>query len=124
MFVKDIFRTKGTDVHSIGPDATADDAVHELVHCNVGSLVVYAFEGGRRCIVGIITERDILRAQAAHQAPLERLLVRDVISTPAKKMRLASLQVAFAVQTALVYGDRPPGVRPTGEERAGSEWPG
>ena len=81
MFVKDILLTKGTDVHSIGPDATADEAVHELVRHNVGSLVVYAFEGGRRCMVGIITERDILRAQDAHRAPLERLLVHAVMST-------------------------------------------
>ncbi len=81
MFVKDILLTKGTDQHSIGPDATADEAVHELVRHNVGSLVVCAFEGGRRCMVGIITERDILRAQDAHRAPLERLPVHAVMST-------------------------------------------
>ncbi len=77
MFVSNILRTKGTEIYTIGPDATADDVVMELVKYNVGSLIVC--EGDSE-IMGIITERDILRAQAAHRKPLEQLRVREVMS--------------------------------------------
>lgn len=44
----------------IGPEATIDDAAVALIHDGVGSLAVVE---GRR-LVGIITERDIVRAVA------------------------------------------------------------
>jgi CBS domain-containing protein len=83
MFVQDILRAKGKEVHTIGPEATLDDVVRELVRYNVGSLVVCETEacGTKACMAtGIITERDILRAQAAHRAPLERLIVRSMMT--------------------------------------------
>ncbi len=80
MFVRDILHAKGSEVYGIDPASTADEAVQQLVRYNIGSLVVFV-TGRHRRMVGIITERDILRAQAAHQAPLERLLVFDVMSS-------------------------------------------
>ena len=83
MFVQDILRVKGSDIHTICPDATLDDVVLELVRHNVGSLVVMetSTDAMQARMVGIITERDILHAQAAHKAPLEQLMVRSVMST-------------------------------------------
>lgn len=83
MILRDILNDKGTEVHLISPNATLDDAVGELVRCNVGSLIVCgsASEGGQPSVLGIITERDILRAQAAHRAPLEQLTVDTTMST-------------------------------------------
>jgi CBS domain-containing protein len=43
------------------------------VRFNIGSLLVRESQSGP--ILGIITERDILKAQAAHRAPLEQLRV-------------------------------------------------
>ncbi len=81
MFVSNILRTKGTEIHTIAPEATADDVVQELVKHNVGSLVVMETDAaGESRMAGIVTERDILRAQAAHRKPLEELLVREVMS--------------------------------------------
>jgi CBS domain-containing protein len=82
MTLRDILRVKGTDVHTIGPDATLDDVVQELVRYNIGSLVVCecATEDDQPTMIGIITERDILRAQAAHKAPLEKLRVAGAMS--------------------------------------------
>ena len=84
MILRDILDDKGTEVHLIGPNATLDDAVSELVRCNVGSLIVCgsASEGGQPSVLGIITERDILRAQAAHRVPLEQLRVISTMSNP------------------------------------------
>ena len=48
---------KDRAVITIGPQATVADAVAELVHANIGSLPVV--DGGR--LVGIFTERDVLR---------------------------------------------------------------
>jgi CBS domain-containing protein len=83
MIVQDILQVKGTEVHTIRPDVTLDDVILELVHHNVGSLVVMEGTGEKMepTVVGIITERDILRAQAARKAPLDQLDVRSVMST-------------------------------------------
>jgi CBS domain-containing protein len=83
MIVQDILRVKGTGVHTIGPDATLADVVQELVRWNVGSLVVVEsrLRDPEPEIVGIITERDILRAVAAKEAPLNKRHVKSVMST-------------------------------------------
>jgi CBS domain-containing protein len=73
MLVSDILSDKGKLVHTCGPDDSLADVVDLLVGHNVGSLVV--MEEGE--MVGIITERDILRASAATRGPLEFLTVRE-----------------------------------------------
>ncbi|MCR9119151.1 MAG: CBS domain-containing protein [bacterium] len=73
MHLQEILGQKGVVVHSISPDETLADVVDQLVERNCGSLVVK--EGDR--MVGIITERDILRACAAKKGPLETLKVAD-----------------------------------------------
>lgn len=78
MLLRDILVVKGTAVHTIGPDASLDDVLTKLVQLNIGSLVVC--ECGTDLVIGIVTERDILRAQAAHGAPLEQLNVRQSMS--------------------------------------------
>ena len=82
MILQDILNDKGTEVHLISPDATLDDAVGELIRCNVGSLIVCgsASEGGQPSVLGIITERDILRDQAAHRTLLENRTVKIAMS--------------------------------------------
>ncbi len=79
MYLEEILRTKGSKVLSIDPSATLADVVLKLVKHNCGSLVVCENEDCAR-MVGIITERDILRACADRNASLERLRVRDVMS--------------------------------------------
>src|SRR5262249_25023043 len=58
MKVWEILRSKGTTVHSIGPDATVHEAVQALNHHQVGALIVM---GKSREILGIFTDRDVLR---------------------------------------------------------------
>lgn len=78
MFIDDVLREKGTNVYSIPPDATLDDVVQSLVRHNCGSLVVC--HPGDKSLVGIITERDILRACAKHRCPLDQLKVADFMT--------------------------------------------
>ena len=62
MNVRKILEDKGApEVRTIEPERTIQEAIQRLVEHNIGSLVVVDGEGG---MVGIITERDILRCCA------------------------------------------------------------
>lgn len=83
MKLADILANKGHHVLSIRPNASIDDAVQMLVRHNIGSLMVCDDQDCRR-MRGIITERDILRAVAAHRSlvgevTVEQVMTRDVI---------------------------------------------
>jgi len=80
MTLREILRVKGTQVHTIHPDASLADVVNKLVRHNIGSLVVCE-DNNPRQMVGIITERDILRASANRRIPLAAVSVRDNMTT-------------------------------------------
>jgi CBS domain-containing protein len=73
MKVRDILQAKGTRVHTISSHATLADVVEQLVANNCGSLVVC----DNNQMVGIITERDILRATLAGQPALAMVKVAE-----------------------------------------------
>jgi CBS domain-containing protein len=73
MLLKDVLAQKSNVVRTISPDASFAEVIADLVRFNIGSLLVRDTPNGP--ILGIITERDILKAQAAHRAPLEQLRV-------------------------------------------------
>src|SRR5262245_25490463 len=81
MNLSEILQTKGHTVHTIGAEATLDDVVRTLVRHNCGSLVVCSNEAGATKMLGIITERDILRACAAHQTQFVKLRVSEVMTS-------------------------------------------
>jgi len=80
MTIQDILRVKGSDVYGIGPDATLGEVVQSLVEHHCGSLLVCETIGSRRHILGIITERDILRACAQHHGSIDDLKLADYMS--------------------------------------------
>ncbi len=82
MTLYQILKLKGSKVFTIAPDASLDDVTQELVRQNVGAMVVCErdLEAGER-IVGIITERDVIRACASGKGPLASLKVADVMTT-------------------------------------------
>ncbi len=88
MRLRDILQVKGHNVISTRPDATLREAIDKLIENNCGSLVV--MEGER--MIGIITERDILKAAANTDQPLGSRFVRDhmtsdvLIGTPDDKV--------------------------------------
>ena len=61
MTVKAILARKGTDVATIEPNATLSTAVLLLAKHRIGALVV---TGADRRVVGIVSERDIVRTLA------------------------------------------------------------
>ncbi|HEV2162758.1 MAG TPA: CBS domain-containing protein [Stellaceae bacterium] len=82
MNVNDILKAKGRDVATVAPDTTVTDAVRLLHRRGIGALVVSA-DGNS--LDGILSERDIVHALAAHGAAvLDRrvaeLMTRRVVT--------------------------------------------
>jgi CBS domain-containing protein len=71
MTLQQILSGKGRQVFSISPDKSLQDVVNALVEHNCGSLVVCEHDR----MIGIITERDILRACAELDEPLANISV-------------------------------------------------
>jgi CBS domain-containing protein len=80
MTLHDILRNKGTNVCTINAQATLTEVAQSLARHNIGSLVVCEPAGsdGER-LLGIVTERDLMRAWAKNPTSLERLKVADVM---------------------------------------------
>jgi len=65
MNVKDILDEKGRDVVTIGENASVSDVIAQLADKKIGATIV-ATDDNR--ILGIISERDIVRVLSAHGA--------------------------------------------------------
>lgn len=78
MNVRNILEGKGAlEVRTIDPERTIEEAIQRLVEHNIGSLVVVDGEGD---MVGIITERDILRVCAGGADRLRTTKVAEAMS--------------------------------------------
>ena len=77
--VRDLLARKGSQVLSVGPDASVLDAALLMNEHRVGALVV--LDGGK--LAGIFTERDILRRVVADRrdpaaTPIHEVMTREV----------------------------------------------
>jgi CBS domain-containing protein len=82
MIVKAILAAKGDNVVSIEPTATLDTAVKMLAERKIGALLVL---GPDHRLMGILSERDIVRALAERGAaglsqPLAQVMTRKVVT--------------------------------------------
>ena len=82
MHVKNILSVKGSNVVSIEPTATVETAVRTLAQHKIGALLVL---GPDRRIIGILSERDIVRVLAEQGAgaltqPLAQVMTRKVFT--------------------------------------------
>jgi CBS domain-containing protein len=77
MKIRDVLRTKGSEVVQIEPDRPILDAVRLLSEHRIGSLVVTR-DGEIR---GVVTERDILNLVADNPEALRRTEVADIMTT-------------------------------------------
>jgi CBS domain-containing protein len=76
MNVESILEDKGTEVVTIAPQASIKIAADWLRAKNVGALVVT----NNDAILGIISERDIVRAFSQHGEPVASMQVKDVMT--------------------------------------------
>jgi CBS domain-containing protein len=75
--VKDLLAVKGSHVLSIGPDASVLMAATLMNDQRVGCLVV--LDQGK--VVGIFTERDVLRRVVGQRRDVEKASVSEVMTT-------------------------------------------
>ena len=80
MTVKAILSTKGSDVTTTDPTSTLESGIRNLAERGIGALVVL---GADHQVIGILSERDIVRALAERGAaaltePLARVMTRQV----------------------------------------------
>jgi CBS domain-containing protein len=93
MKIGDIRKLRGSELRTISADETVHSAVKKLAEYNIGALPVCDPHGE---LVGIITERDVLRlvaaddAQAALQQKVAAVMTRNlVVSEPKDDLEYA-----------------------------------
>jgi CBS domain-containing protein len=82
MTVKSILAAKGGDIITIEPTANLETAVRTLAEHRIGALLVL---GPDRRVIGILSERDIVRTLAeqgfaALSQPLAQVMTRKVVT--------------------------------------------
>lgn len=77
MKIRDILRTKGSDVVCVGPDQPVLAAVKVLSEHRIGALVVRSDDEIR----GIITERDLMNLVARDPGSVADAHVADIMTT-------------------------------------------
>ncbi len=80
MTVRDLLAGKGRQVYTTTGDHTVLDAVLQMNEHKVGALVVVK----RDRIVGIFTERDVLRRVVTQKRPAEQMRVEEVMTAPVR----------------------------------------
>jgi CBS domain-containing protein len=77
MRIADVLKSKGADVVTVGPAATVTELIAALAQRNVGALPVV--DDG--VLVGIVSERDVVRRLHAGGAALLAETVADIMTT-------------------------------------------
>jgi len=82
MRLQDILTAKGTAVFTTSPNVSLAEVVQQMVEHNVGSMLVCERDVtlGER-LIGIVTERDLLRCFAAGKCDLRQLKVSEVMTS-------------------------------------------
>lgn len=77
MRIADILRSKGSTVATVTETTTVTGLLAELATGNIGAMVVIGSEG----VVGIVSERDVVRKLHEHGPDLLRRSVADIMSS-------------------------------------------
>lgn len=78
MKITDVLRGKGSNVVTIGPNATVTDLLRSLTEHNIGAIVVT--DGAH--VVGIVSERDIVRQLHTFGTGLLTKPVSSIMTSP------------------------------------------
>ena len=81
-----ILQHKGTQVHSIAPDATVYEALEKMAEKDVGALVVV--DGAN--LLGVISERDYARKVTLKDRSSREMKVQEIMSAPAVTVTLST----------------------------------
>ncbi len=76
MRISDVLKNKGAAVVTSKPDATVQELLAGLAEKNIGAMVVVGAEG----VVGIVSERDVVRQLHRHGADVLRRPVSSIMT--------------------------------------------
>jgi len=76
MKVKELLGIKGLECFSITSDQTLLDAAKQMAECNIGALLVM----DRGTLVGIITERDIVKNAANDRQQCKEVRIKEAMT--------------------------------------------
>lgn len=79
MYVETILRKKGRDVVTVKPEDTVGRVARVLYENGIGAALVRDASGR---VVGVISERDIIRGMARHQNDCTQKLVQELMTSP------------------------------------------
>jgi CBS domain-containing protein len=77
MRIADVLRNKGASVATITPETSVSGLLTELSVHNIGAMVVVSPDG----VIGIVSERDVVRALQERGADLLRQPVSEIMTT-------------------------------------------
>ncbi|BBZ15793.1 CBS domain-containing protein [Mycolicibacterium gadium] len=77
MRIADVLRNKGASVATITPETSVSGLLTELSVHNIGAMVVVSPDG----VIGIVSERDVVRALQKRGADLLRAPVSEIMTT-------------------------------------------
>lgn len=75
--VSNLLDSKGRDVLTVDPDSTVRDAIEKMAEISAGTALV--MEGGR--VVGIVSERDVIRKVVLLNKNLSEVKVKEIMTT-------------------------------------------
>ncbi|MFH5925174.1 CBS domain-containing protein [Roseomonas xinghualingensis] len=79
MTIADILRNKGSKILSVTPGMALTEVARFLVHHRIGAVLVRE-EAGEEAMLGILSERDIVRALAEDEGSVKGLVASDVMT--------------------------------------------
>ena len=95
--IQQLLKEKGGRLWVVQPDQTAQDAVHIMVERNVSSLLVRDETG----MVGIISERDLVRSVAGRGRPFDTTPISEFMTREVVHLRPEqNIDEAMALMTA------------------------
>jgi CBS domain-containing protein len=101
-YVADILVEKGSDVIATSPSQTVEGLARQLDEHGIGFVVVRAAVGG---ILGVVSERDIVRALAAHAERASAMRVEEIMTAAVVSVRLDDT-IEQAGETMVRHGFR------------------
>ena len=75
--VLNLLKSKGRDVLTVDPDTSVREAIEKMEDISAGTVVV--MEGD--AVVGIVSERDVIRKVVLQGQKIDKVKVREIMST-------------------------------------------
>jgi len=89
----ELLADKGGVLYQVGPDTPASEAIRIMCEANIGCVLVL----DQGSLVGIFSERDVMRRVADKQTPADSVFMRDILTHD-----IFTVRPSLSVEEALV----------------------